>query len=56
MKTCNPTRDGSRIGSQNGHEESALPERSDKTPYLNYLGNSRGGTRTPDPGIMSAVL
>ena len=36
--------------------KNAQPDDSDKALSNNNLQNSRGGTRTRDPGIMSAVL
>ncbi len=36
--------------------ENASPEESDKAFQENDFENSRSGTRTRDPGIMSAVL
>jgi hypothetical protein len=47
---------GSTLGSVDRREEGASSVKSDKAPSNNHLRNSRGGTRTLDPGIMSAVL
>jgi hypothetical protein len=47
---------GSRFGSLDRHDESASSVGLDKALSNNHLENSRGGTRTLDPGIMSAVL
>ena len=56
MKRQVPIGFGSSRGSSSGHEKGASSVETDKAPSNNHLGNSRGGTRTPDPGIMSAVL
>jgi hypothetical protein len=47
---------GSRCGSDKETRSAPLNHESAKTFIANDLGNSRGGTRTRDPGIMSAVL
>jgi hypothetical protein len=47
---------GSPFGSVDHRDESASSVKPDKAPSNNHLRSSRGGTRTPDPGIMSAVL
>jgi len=47
---------GSLRGSRAETRGSLLNTESAKTFTSNELGNSRGGTRTRDPGIMSAVL
>ena len=40
-----------------GARTGAAPENnSSQSPESDWLANSRGGTRTHDPGIMSAVL
>jgi hypothetical protein len=47
---------GSARGSGRETRSAPLNHESAKTFVGNDLGNSRGGTRTRDPGIMSAVL
>ena len=47
---------GTELGTTPNQQENALPAEADKAPSQNNLLNSRGGTRTRDPGIMSAVL
>ncbi len=50
------TRRGTARGAVGQRIENALPVATDKALSNNDLLNSRGGTRTRDPGIMSAVL
>jgi hypothetical protein len=47
---------GASRGTGPSRRKSALPCNSDKALASNNLPNSWGETRTPDPGIMSAVL
>ncbi len=47
---------GSANGSADSEQQNAPPDRSDKAFADKDLLDSRGGTRTHDPGIMSAVL
>ena len=47
---------GAVLGAVGTLEENAQPEDSGKALSHNNLQSSRGGTRTRDPGIMSAVL
>ncbi len=49
-------RDGARLGANAPQTTSASSGEPDKALSNNNLPNSRGGTRTRDPGIMSAVL
>ena len=47
---------GTARGTVTAYGTSALPGESGKALALNQLHDSWGGTRTLDPGIMSAVL
>ena len=47
---------GAMRGTTGNENKNALPAEVDKAPLYNELQSSWGETRTPDPGIMSAVL
>ena len=47
---------GASRGAKNTRTTNALSADTDKALSNNDLVSSRGGTRTRDPGIMSAVL
>ena len=47
---------GTAGGTSAVQKENVLPAHADKTFCQKHLLDSRGGTRTHDPGIMSAVL
>ncbi len=49
-------RGGTLSGTPGPEKQNALAENSAKALHVNAFENSRGGTRTRDPGIMSAVL
>ena len=50
------TRHGAGLGAVPKKHRGASPIEPGKAPSDNHLEDSRGGTRTRDPGIMSAVL
>ncbi len=47
---------GAKRGTMGNENKNALPAEVGNAPLHNELQSSWGETRTPDPGIMSAVL